>query len=54
MHVLRLRVDKVAVNATRPGTNFRVVEPAGVARARGAFEVPGGAAAVSVVVAYDA
>jgi hypothetical protein len=52
--VLRLRVDKVAVNATRPGTNFRVVEPAGVARARGAFEVPGGAAAVSVVVAYDA
>ena len=53
--VLRLRVDKLAVNATRPGSNFRVVEPAGVARARGAFEVPAaGAAAVTVVVAYDA
>ena len=36
--VLRLRVDKLAVNATRPGSNFRVVEPA----------------AVTVVVAYDA
>lgn len=39
--VLRLRLDKVArPAANRPGTNFRVVTPSGIAKRRAAFEIP--------------
>jgi len=53
--VLRLRADKVSrPEAKRPGTNFVLVEPAGVPHSRAAFEIPATSSAVTAVIGYDA
>ena len=51
--VLRLRADKVSLpSSKRPGRNFTVSEPAGVTKARGAFEIPARPGAVAVTIRY--
>ena len=51
---IRLRVDKLSrESANRPGGNFTVETPRGVAKDRDAFEIPASASGVTAVIRFE-